>query len=67
MKTKSVQDLVQLYDSLRALEKAKASLYAGAEVGMASRVGGLAREIETIIETYEVIECRKTIQASLQK
>ncbi len=67
MKTKTVTDLVNLYDALRAMEKAKAALYAGEEAGLASRVGGLAREVEHVIELFEVVECRASLHQSMQK
>lgn len=67
MRTKTTMDIASLYDALRALEKAKAALYAGKEPMLAGQVGGLSRSLECVIETFEVIECRSQIQNSMQK
>ena len=67
MKTKTALQLVSLYDALRAMEKAKAALFAGGEPLLAGQIGGLSRTVECVIETYEVIECRSRIQSCMPK
>ena len=67
MKTKFANELCSMYDALRLLEKTKAALFAGAEPLLAGRVGGIMREVEMAIETWEVVECRANIQAQLTK
>lgn len=63
MKTKSTLELTSLYDALRLLEKAKSALYAGNEPMLASRIGGMSREVEIEIERWEVVACRTQLQS----